>query len=196
MPNWCQNTLHVSGPEKSISLFAANACGKHTSYNFSAPLSQGKWPVHDHVRMSALAKDPAPKFGEEHDLCLNSLYPVPKDYRRFAFDDNMARKIGEIIGEKRDFGGYRWQSTMWGTKWDVRGELTEVHPSYLQYRFDSAWSPPISAFDKIAKDYPDLTFELVYHESGMGYAGRSSWSDEDYCEEELDISEFEWDEEE
>lgn len=192
MPNWCNNTLNVSGDEKSIAAFLTAARGRHAGYNdpYHGNGGDGTWPVHDKVRVKALVKNPAPLYGDEHDLCMNALYPVPIDYRRFPFDDSQARKLGEAIGEPRKHGGYEWQTDHWGSKWDVEGNLLESHDTFLQYKFDTPWSPPISLFEKVAKDFPSLTFELEYYEPGMGFAGRNTFSG-DYCDEEaLDIEDF------
>ena len=198
MPNWCNNTLNVSGDEKSIAAFLSAARGRHAGYkDVFYDIDTDAWPAHDDVRVKALTKDPAPLSDEEYDFCMNALYPVPLDFRRFPFDDNSAYKLGMIVGENRDFGGYRWQSTNWGCKWDVDGELVESHDTFLQYMFDSPWSPPIAFFENIAKDFPTLTFELEYYEPGMGYAGRATFENEDWSEVELPIEHFvdDWDEE-
>ena len=199
MPNWCTNTVNVSGDEKSIASFLTAARGRHAGYvdSYHGDSGDGTWPAHDQVRVKALVKNPAPVYGDELDFCMNALYPVPLDYRRFPFDDNQARKLGEAVGEPRKYGGYRWQSDHWGTKWDVDGVLIESHDTFLQYQFDSAWSPPISFFEKISKDFPNLTFELEFYEGGMGFAGRATFDGEDWDEEELPIEDFieDWDEE-
>ena len=192
MPNWCTNTLNVSGDEKSITSFLTAARGRHAGYvdSYHGNGGNGTWPAHDQVRVRALVKNPAPLYGDELDLCMNALYPVPLDYRRFPFDDNQARKLGEAVGEERKHGGYQWQTDHWGTKWDVDGELLENHNTFLQYSFDSAWSPPISFLEKVAKDYPSLTFELEYYEGGMEFAGRSTFDGDRHIEEPLPIEDF------
>lgn len=192
MPNWCNNTLNVSGDEKSIAALLTTARGRHAGYVEPYYGDNGdKWAAHDKVRVKALVKNPAPLYGDELDFCMNALYPVPTDYRRFPFDDNQARKLGEAVGEERRHGGYQWQTDHWGTKWDVDGELLENHNTFLQYSFASAWSPPISFLEKIAKDFPSLTFELEYYEGGMGFAGRCTFEQGEFVsEEELDIEDF------
>ena len=42
---------------------------------------------------------------------------------------------------------------------------------YLEYSFDSAWSPPIDWLRKVAGDYPKLSFKLRYIEEGIGFMG-------------------------
>ena len=98
MPNWCQNTLNVSGDEKSIAAFLTAARGRHAGYKDFYDIDTRAWPAHDQVRVKALTKDPAPLSDREYDFCMNALYPVPLDFRRFPFDDNSAYKVGAIGG--------------------------------------------------------------------------------------------------
>ena len=192
MPNWCQNTLSVSGNQKDIEKFKRAARGYHAGYKDSFyDIDTRQWPAHDDVRVKAHVKDPAPLGKTLYDFCMNALFPVPLDYRRFPFDCGQARKIGDIVGEKRENGGYSWQSHNWGCKWDVNGELLEDHGTFLQYQFDSPWAPPIPFFEKIAPEFPNLTFELEYYEPGMAYAGRTTFQGDHYDEVDLPIEDFE-----
>ena len=68
-------------------------------------------------------------------------------------------------------------SEMWGTKWNARdfGTTTfDDHENYntLTYDFYTAWSPPNIWLHKVAPLYPDLSFELEYHESGADFWGK------------------------
>ena len=59
----------------------------------------------------------------------------------------------------------------WGTKWDVGGDgnLPQDIPGGLMLGFESAWSPPITAYEKLM----ELGFEIeaMYFEPGMAFAG-------------------------
>ena len=192
MPNWCSNHLNISGDEKSISMFKKAARGSHAGYNqeYGYDIDTRSWPIYDDVRVKALTKNPAPNQESVHDFCMNALYPVPSDFRRFPFDDGLARKLGDMADEKREFGGYTWQVENWGCKWDVEGELVGEENTFLQYRFDSPWSPPVDFFEKISSEWPNLTFELEYCEPGMAFAGRSTFTNGEYSEVDLPMSYF------
>jgi hypothetical protein len=81
----------------------------------------------------------------------------------------------------------------WGTKWDVGGDgQSDIHPDgkMLHTSFDSAWSPPINAYDKLV----ELGFgvEAMYYEGGMGYAGTySDGADEELVLEGMGADEIE-----
>jgi len=121
MPNWCTNTLTVTGLEADIAKFR----------------EQGK----------PAADDPA--VSRSH-LSLNKLYPLP---------------------EGEPDGGYAWCIEHWGTKWDVEATLDSEYEDYLEYLFESAWSPPVAWLKKVSQDFPTLRFRLRYDEPGEGFMG-------------------------
>ena len=116
MPNWCNNTIELSGPvEKIKGLF-----------------------------------DKIEKLGENKGL-LELMVP-----------------IGEW--------DYSTAIETWGTKWDVstggleftdNGDGTAEISGY----FDSAWSPPITAYDRFIEENEDCDIEAFYYEMGMGFGG-------------------------
>jgi hypothetical protein len=76
----------------------------------------------------------------------------------------------------------------WGTKWDISSEGLEYTDNgdgtaEITGWFDSAWSPPVDAFQKLADDWDSCYIELLYEESGMCFVG--CWDSEggdDYYE--------------
>lgn len=179
MPNWCSNHLNISGPEEDIIRFKAAANGPTQNYNDYTP-SGKSWPIHDDVRLKAMSQI-IPEAGEVVAFSFHALFPVPEDFRRFPYDCNQARKVGEAVGEARTHGGYTWEINNWGCKWGgTESSLVNEEPSFLQYTFDTAWSPPEEFINKISKDWPTLCFELEYEEPGMAFAGRAEWFDGEY----------------
>ena len=88
---------------------------------------------------------------------------------------------------------YSWHLNHWGTKWDV-GRETKEEPAklvdgILTLNFDSAWSPPIAAYEALH----DIGYEITayYWEPGMCFAG--SWKDgvDDYWEDVSDADQAE-----
>jgi hypothetical protein len=84
--------------------------------------------------------------------------------------------------EKYGYGNwYDWCVNEWGTKWDVGGDgQTDIHPDgrMLHTTFDSAWSPPIAAYEKLTA--MGFTVGAMYYEGGMAYAGEWSEGSDDY----------------
>jgi hypothetical protein len=63
-----------------------------------------------------------------------------------------------------------WHIENWGTKWDISPEI-DNQGTFIQMKFDSAWSPPTEAFDRISKIYPLLEFKFSFSEPGMDFCG-------------------------
>jgi hypothetical protein len=98
--------------------------------------------------------------GKEGSL-LNAMVPMPED-----------------IGD----GWYDWSVTNWGTKWDVNMEGLEFEllpdgRAMIHGWFDSAWSPPVGAYEKFCAANDDVYICASYFEPGMSFIG--IWDNED-----------------
>ena len=64
----------------------------------------------------------------------------------------------------------------WGTKWDVNTDGMEFTDNgdgtaEISGFFDSAWSPPVDAFQTLSEDLDSCYLELCYFEPGMCFVG-------------------------
>ena len=153
MPNWCNNNLTLTHEDPAMILRAKEA------------LDRGEF--------------------------LSEFIPVPEDLKIVAGsvgDPDEQKELERKTAENREKYGYgNWYDFCvgeWGTKWDVGGDgQSDIHPDgkMLHTSFDSAWSPPVNAYDKLV----ELGFgvEAMYYEGGMGYAGTYS----DGADEELNL---------
>ena len=128
MPNWCNNSITISGPTETISQLWEDA---------------------------KTANDG--EFG-----LLEAMAP-----------------IGEW-----DYGT---AVETWGTKWDVSDEGLEYidngdGTSEITGYFDSAWAPPIDAYNRFLDDMDNCSIQASYHEPGMDFAGFYSDGDDEYLE--------------
>ena len=141
MPNWCNNNLTLTHDDPAMIQRAADA------------LLRGEF--------------------------LNEFIPVPKDLQivagRVGDGDEqreLERKTAENV-EKYGYGNwYDFCVGEWGTKWDVGCEgTTDVRDDgkMLHTYFDSAWAPPVNAYDKLVA--MGFGVNAMYYEGGMGYAG-------------------------
>jgi hypothetical protein len=133
---------------------------------------------HDFPEMLVRAKDALDR-GE----FLNEFIPVPKDLQivagRVGDGDEqreLERKTAENV-EKYGYGNwYDYCVGEWGTKWDT-GEAgnTDISPDgkILHTGFDTAWAPPIAAYEKL--EALGFRVKAYYYEPGMGFAG--IWED-------------------
>lgn len=141
MPNWCNNTLTLE---------------------------------HDDPAMIQRAYDAL-----ERQEFLQEFIPVPEDLKivagRMGDGDEqreLERKTAENV-EKYGYGNwYDFCCGEWGTKWDVGDQgCSDIHPDgrMLQTSFDSAWSPPIGAYQKL--EALGFRVSAMFYESGMAFAG-------------------------
>jgi hypothetical protein len=67
---------------------------------------------------------------------------------------------------------YDWNLKNWGTKWDAANVYAEEQPPDTEqyYDFDTAWGPPVEAFQTMVKQYPTLQLKLRYEEE-QGWGG-------------------------
>ena len=79
---------------------------------------------------------------------------------------------------------YNWNNRNWGTKWDVANqegsentymeEWDNGENKVVYYNFDTAWSAPFAAIEKLSAQYPTLLFSLSYKEEG-GWGGEAEY---------------------
>lgn len=146
-----------------------------------------------HNNVSISHKDPEmmEKFlrGVTHGTLFATLIPMPA-----ALQDTTAPLPEKDEGLIRLYGAdnwYAWNCNNWGTKWDVSdGDFTlEEDKLSGTGSFDTAWSPPIQAYEKLTEMGFDI--DATYLEESMAFAGRFlSETGDDYYE--FDFSDESW----
>ena len=129
MPNWCNNSITISGPTETIKQLWDDA---QTAHEFTVEVD-----------------------GEE----------ITK--REFGLLNAMAP-----IGDWE----YGTAVDVWGTKWDISDEGLEFTDNgdgtaSIDGWFDSAWAPPIGAYEQFCDDMDNCDITASYHEMGMDFAG-------------------------
>ena len=120
---------------------------------------------------------------------LDEFVPVPKSLHIVAGcvgDPDEQKKLEEDTAKNLEVHGYgNWYDycvNEWGTKWDVgqEGAQTRDDANRVTATFESAWAPPINAYEKLL----DLGFEVraYYYEPGMAFAGIWDNGDDDFYE--------------
>jgi hypothetical protein len=160
MPNWCDNYLEVNHADKKM------------MRRFVKGWNRGR-----------LFDEFIPVPPELKDSCLT----IEEIQKRHKQNRNMEyeKELGSLTESLnlRFFGYKNWYDYCvqeWGTKWDIGGSLE--YGDYLTpdnarrmitVCFNSAWSPPISAYEKLS----DMGFSIraYYFEGGMMFCG--SWID-------------------
>ena len=77
---------------------------------------------------------------------------------------------------------YGWSCENWGCKWDVSMmDWERQDDNTIVMHFDSAWSPPIALYEFLESEQ-GWSVRALYHEPGMGFAGRFEDGYDDFYE--------------
>ena len=143
MPNWCSNSITITGPIETIR------------------------PLYDEAIQDA----------DDETGLLNAMHPMPKH-------------LHETVSPSADGEDwYTWRVNNWGTKWEVSSEGLEFEDNgdgtaTLSGWFDSAWAPPIGAYENFCDMMDNCVLEASYFEPGMDFAGFwSSENGDEYCDD-------------
>ena len=95
---------------------------------------------------------------------LNAIAPMPKELE------------GTVADGSADENWYNWRVSNWGTKWDVSDEGLEFidngdGTASITGWFDSAWAPPVGAYEQFLEDFDSCVLEASYYEPGMDFGG-------------------------
>lgn len=128
------------------------------------------------------------KLFQEFIPCPQDLLDTVSGY--VVDEDSVAHEV-KLAYNLKNYGYQTWyefKCAEWGTKWDVDPDIIDSTETSVTISFDSAWSPPIAAYDKLTA----LGFEIMatYYEAGMNFCGMY----EDGSNHHIDIKEntVEW----
>ena len=154
MPNWCNNSINISGSTETIKTLWDEA-------------------------------------NKEDSGLLNAMKPMPKELDGTTSPTPQEGQAG-YKGPQPKIDGfdnwYDWRVSNWGTKWDIDPseglEFTDNGDGTAQISgwFESAWAPPIQAYDTFLDDMDGCSLTADYHEPGMDFAGIYDNGDDQYME--------------
>ena len=149
MPNWCNNSITLEHKDSAMVQRAYDA------------LREGRF--------------------------LQEFIPCPQDLidtvSGFMGEDKRAAHEAQQEANLEKYGYANWYDfnvNEWGTKWDVGGDdglMQMLSPNTLQASFESAWAPPVAAYEKLCA--MGFTIKAFYDESGMCFCGVVT-GDEDF----------------
>jgi hypothetical protein len=152
MPNWCDNNLYISHEDPEMVKKAVEAW---ESGNFLATLV------------------PEPDY---------TVTPVAETFPNITaqYAKTEEEKEKALLNEPtiREDAWWDWRIQNWGTKWDVgyaddRSNHAQVNDNTMFVYFDSAWSPPTGAYEKMLE--LGYSIRAYYFEGGCSFCG--SWID-------------------
>ena len=135
----------------------------------------------------------------EHDMYIEGKLEDVKEFHEWIkpFIENEGKGISanlvpfpperEIINKKAtelhradwfNSGGYEWCCNNWGSKWGIYSlQVVEEPNDYGSdfssgiYCFNTAWSPSLPLYRKLAEKFPKLEIRITYFERGAEFHG-------------------------
>ena len=114
----------------------------------------------------------------EEGRFLAEFIPVPEELNivsgRVSDPEEQAKLEAQEAANKEKYGYATWYDfcvSEWGTKWDVGDSqgIQDVDTNDLIVYFDSAWSPPIQAYQSLENQ--GFCVYATYYEPGCAFAG-------------------------
>lgn len=147
MPNWCDNSINISGPTKVI-----------------------KQLEETNLKLSVLI--PCPE--ELNDTTSGSIGANKKENKVFnQMMTNLSKKYG--AKDWYEWNVVNW-GTKWDIDVNDIFVESKRNKSTLQASFQSAWGPPLQAVKTLTKMHPELSVEFHYIETGCAFAGTYTYS--------------------
>ena len=150
MPNWCNNTVTISHTDPAMIERVREAFNKGALLQEFIPCPQ--------------------------DLIDTVSGYVPEQEALEAKQATNREKYGYATW-------YEHNINEWGTKWDVGADgqpAIDNDTNTLVLNFDSAWAPPIQAYEKLF--YMGFKILAYYYEPGMAFAGIFEDGQDEYYE--------------
>jgi len=174
MPNWCNNKLVVSGPR--VMEFDEKFKGKGARWGLDRWQKDGK----TQEELKVLEEEARIEYeNRELGYSLDALVPVPAEVIAVGYSvpivsDSLAvYDFMDTFDPEKWRDGYSWCISHWGVKWDLHDvDMSILSDNEVEYLFDTAWSPPEPWLYKVANEWKDLRFELMFEEDGVGFAGQ------------------------
>ena len=174
MPNWCYNSLIIEGEPDVI-------------LDMKQTLNKPFTKKHDTWNRETNQMEVVDTQYTNPVFAFHNIYNHLED--GVSDEEYMTQPDRNLpLQEQLMFKGnhwYDWNVRNWGTKWDVAVYDKEEYPDTelvvdkedtIQYRFNTAWSPPIEVITKLSNKYPQCEMTLSYEEE-TGWGGEVVFSD-------------------
>ena len=144
MPNWCNNNISISHPDRSKIEALASAIKEGNFLKHVIPV-----PEDLNIVAGRVGADGEPDQVE------------------------LERKTAENLEKYGAGNWYDFCVNRWGTKWDVNPydpeDVVVDDSNTIYFGFDSAWSPPIGIYEALMEQ--GFTVQAQYYEPGMAFVG-------------------------
>jgi len=161
MPNWVFNTLTIQGPKTEIDYIK-------DKLNEPFTREHENWSIEKQEMITETITYSNPVFSFWNIIRPTDLVEYTKQPKHDLQNGN---------------DWYSWNIRNWGTKWDIGIHDNDKYPdtelvqhmsnaedNWLVYRLNTAWSPPITALEKLSELVPTCVVTLEWQEE-QGFGG-------------------------
>lgn len=181
MPNWVFNGLTIEGNPEQVDKLVSQMNKPFTKLHDSWNKDTGNMEV-----STAMYPNPIFAFHNIYNHTQDGITDLeyvqqPVRSELGVSDSNWWADTQRLA--ETDKSWYNWNIRNWGVKWDVAVQADNEYPdTYMEgpivngdnkvvyYNFQTAWSAPIPALEKLSEQYPTLLFTLSYEEE-TGWGG-------------------------
>ena len=157
MPNWCTNEVTIIGDEEDLTKFRNFVKSETEPFSF-----QSVMPIPEELKGTRSPTTIVPQ--EEYDSWV--------DDTNLGVGKPITLEMSNRFEREYGFDNwYDWQTTNWGTKWDVSDVEMEDSISWVDYKFETAWSPPEGIYNELTKLFTTVDIIWFYREDGVQIAG-------------------------
>jgi hypothetical protein len=203
MPNWCSNSLYVSGDSDKVKEFknwvitevSVTEIVRDEQYN--AVLGENGEPLTKEVMRERFTFEKL--FPTPLEL-LADVDPIP--HKEGEDEEAYEARLEQLKEKYGHSGWYNWRVSNWGTKWDACESDWDLEDDGMTIHFQTAWAPPIGWLENVSAQFPELVFKMTFQEEGCGFCGRADgvdgmveWQDGEVVLEDEDGLAVEWDSE-
>jgi hypothetical protein len=194
MPNWCINSLKVTGSLEDLTRFKEAIRSEEEQFDFNRiiPMPEDlNIEAGSDVGYQVLYGDGDPNRFLTYEWVKQKNIQTVEQLREYFTNNPERKKLADLYKANIEKYGYPnwydWCCANWGTKWsaDTITIRCEEEDSFVII-FDTAWSPPMPIFEKLAAMFPTLTFDGYYVEHGTGFCGTFHGSSGSFSEQEGD----------
>lgn len=185
MPNWVRNKLNVTGNQTEIKKLIETLQSENGLIDFDrvCPMPDGiretaEWDSGYGNRIAYRGDSQKQALigeflvtGRKNEALIRFLKEQDKDFSIEERAEARKKAVQYFINYRR-YGfpdWYGWCVANWGTKWNA-GDAIVVTDGNGQalFTFMTAWNAPLPIIQKIAKDFPTLSFDLIYADEDYG----------------------------
>lgn len=194
MPNWAYSKVTISGDRNEVLRLKEQVSQPYQDPHDPKTTCEGVfllWNIVKPTNLSAYRGEEKAMFDE-----IIKADPELSELNKSEIPAEMSDVMSKIIHEMATSDSwYEWNCRNWGTKWDLGSRATIARESveyltdldmmnfdkpmpmnlHLEYRLESAWSPPVEALAKLAEQYPNVVIDLVSIDENDCFAMSAQW---------------------